>query len=155
MFKTIIAVCATSVLLVAGCSDSSNDEGSLTADQEAVVELLLTASAEEGIILDEACTREVISRLPDDDARALAEADDPNDVSVSTVGEEIGNEVVNCVDSDTLANALADDLESQGVTVDRECLREVLTDVDPAEFFGDSTTEPDSELTARLEACID
>lgn len=146
--------------MTAACSSGNNDDDAtasaavgIAAERDTVVSLLLDESAAEGIVLDENCTRDVVAQIPDDDIVALATAEDPDTVEVSVEGQQAGSGIVDCVDSDTLASALADDLESQGLSPDRDCLAEALSDARPTDLLGEGAIDND-DLTLKLEACL-
>lgn len=155
---TVFAVMALTVTAACSSGDNGDDPTApgapgLAAERDIVVGLLLDESAAEGIVLDETCTRDVVARMPDDDIVALATAADPDTVEVSTEGQEIGSGIVDCVDTSTLAEALADDLERQGLSPDRDCLADALSGTRPTDLLGDGTIDND-ELTVKLEACL-
>jgi len=146
--RALLAAVLLGAMVAAGCGDSS-----LSAEREKVTQLILTESAEQGIVLDEACASEVVSRLPDEDVQALANAEDPDTVAVSAEGDSIGSELVNCIDPDTFVDALVADLEEKDIKVDRDCVRDALEGVDPSAFF--DAEAPSADVERKLQACVD
>ena len=149
--RRFIVLLAAGVLVLGACGSESTAQ--LNADQERVVELVMQSSEESGLTLDETCVSEVVSRMSDEDAKALAESDLGADVELSAEGEALGEELVTCLDRDEFINALVADLSASGINVDRDCIADALADVELTELFDSTGEGPPVEVIEALDAC--
>lgn len=118
---------ATSAPPVAPTAPAGGDE--LSTDRSAVLDQLLESSEQEGIPTDEACLRAVVAQLSDDDARLLAESG-IDDARVSDRGDELAVELFGCVPAAWWIDQISQELGSEGLTVDRDCLERELESFD-------------------------
>ena len=149
--RRFIVLLAAGVLILGACGSESAAQ--LNPDQERVVELVLESSGESGLVLDETCVNEVVSRMSDEDAKILAESDLGADVELSAEGEALGEELVTCLDRDEFINALVADLSASGINVDRDCIADALADVELTELFDTTGEGPPVEVIEALDAC--
>lgn len=149
--RRFIVLLAAGVLILGACGSESAAQ--LNPDQERVVELVLESSGESGLVLDETCVNEVVSRMSDEDAKILAESDLDADVELSAEGEALGEELVTCLDRDEFINALVADLSASGINVDRDCIADALADVELTELFDTTGEGPPVEVIEALDAC--
>lgn len=108
----IVAGLAAGALVLAACG-GDDDDGGGGSPQDQVADLLLTeleGEELEGVTVDEDCVRDVTGQLSDEDAEAIVEAGPDGDPDVSVSGEEIGFQILECVDID-LSEIDLDDLE--------------------------------------------
>lgn len=151
--RKFLVLAAAAALFLGACS--SDDGGAdLTADQQEVVDALLASAEEEGFGIDESCVEDVAAGLSDEDAAALAatvESDEePTSEQMTAVGE-----LFNCIDRDDFVDSIVEDLETSGATVDADCLRDALADVDMAEFIAAvDSDEPPSEFVDAITSCV-
>lgn len=149
--RRFIVLLAAGVLILGACGSESAAQ--LNPDQAQVVELVLESSGESGLVLDETCVNEVVSRMSDEDAKILAESDLGADVELSAEGEALGEELVTCLDRDEFINALVADLSASGINVDRDCIADALADVELTELFDTTGEGPPVEVIEALDAC--
>jgi len=131
---------------------SPGGPGELSPAKADVLGQLLESSEAEGVVVDEACLREVVARLSDDDARLLAELG-IDDAEVSDQGDELAVELFGCIPGEWWLDEMARELESQGLTVDRACLEAELDDFDFRELgraFREDGTPPEQLTTAGI-----
>ena len=99
MKKTIIAVLASSALVLAACgSDSGSSDGD--GPQGEVATMMTETLDEAGITYDEDCIKDKASELSDEDAEAIVAAGLEGDPDVSDEADAIGESLSECVELD-------------------------------------------------------
>ena len=99
MKKTIIAVLASSALVLVACgSDSGSGDGD--GPQGEVATMMTETLDEAGITYDEDCIKDKASELSDEDAEAIVAAGVEGDPDVSDEADAIGESLSECVDLD-------------------------------------------------------
>lgn len=153
-----MALGVVGVLALAGCgggdSDGGGDTASLSADQTTVVSLVVESAAGEGLTMDEPCVSEIVSRMSDADAKAIADAGLEGEPELSAEADALGAELLNCVDRDAFIDALVADLSTQGITLDRNCVADAIRDVDISDVVSGGDSLP-PEVSTALEACAE
>lgn len=119
----------------AGNGDGGGSE--LTEDQQAAADQLLEIGEEEGLVFDVDCVEAQASQLPDEDAAAIVEAGPDGDVELSAEGTAVTRGLFNCVDNEAMVDRFIDELETSGMDVDEECVRDALDGVNIADLFAD------------------
>lgn len=144
MRSTLLACLTVSALAVAGCGGSDDD--GIGAQQQRVVDLLLTGAGEAGIELDEECVSENVAELSDDDAKAIADAGLEGEADISDEGDAIGETVFSdCVDAESYASLQVESIGEIDDTVDVDCLSDALD--------GLTVEEIDEQLVDAATAC--
>jgi hypothetical protein len=105
MRNRLIGSIAIAALALAACG--GDDEGSGDSPQDEVADMMLDVLDEElraegmdGVEIDEACLREAIGGLSDEDAEAIVDAGPDGDPEVSASASAIGESMFACVDID-------------------------------------------------------
>lgn len=82
-----------------------------------------------GIELDRRCVDEIMAEMSDADARLILDAGPDGDPAISPEGEALGDEIISCIDTDSLVDSIVADLGDENIDVD--CLRNELKALDP------------------------
>jgi len=149
--RLAVVLFAAGVLVLSACGDGSSP--SLSADQERVVDLVMESSTDSGLALSEPCVRDVIAKMPPEDAEKLADSELGADIELTPEGEALGEELITCLDRDEFIDALVADLSAGGVSVDRDCIADALEGVELSELFDPSGDGPPPEVIDKLDAC--
>lgn len=129
-----------SSLAVAGLVLSACGGGGASGAQGEAVDALVKSASAEGIEVDKSCVEDVAKKLSDEDADKIVAAGDEGDFELSAEGEALTNEMISCVEIDSFVDSIIDEIgDEEGV--DKDCLREVLGDLNPEELASDGLTE--------------
>lgn len=160
-----IAACS----LLAACGGDEDSGGG----RDEVVDQFVEAASADGATVDEACVREVVAKLPDADVEKIVEAGPDGDADVSAEAEELGFELIECVEdfgdltsvdpsdasipegveiTDAMVDLMVEQIEASGVSVDRDCIGEALEGMDLAEAANGAMTP---EMMQSFAACIE
>jgi hypothetical protein len=104
MKKTIIAVLASSALVLAACgsdSDSGSNSDSDGGFQSQLVTMLTEQLDKAGIDYDAECIEDKAGQISDEDAEAIVAAGVDGDPEVSEEADEIGDSLLDCVELET------------------------------------------------------
>lgn len=164
-----IAALASLALFSTACG---GDEGGSSSDREEIVEQFVAAAEADGGAVDEACVREVVDKFPEADVEKIIEAGPDGNPEVSAEAEDLVFEFVNCVEdfgdlssvdpsdveipegveiTDAMVDAMVDQMEASGLTVDRDCIGEALEGMDLAAVASGAMTP---ELMQSFSGCI-
>jgi hypothetical protein len=152
MRTLIIPVAAVAALAFSACG---GDDGGLSGDRQEAVDQLVSEAESAGVELDRSCIEEIAGDLSDEDAAAIVAAGPSGAPELSAEGQAVTDRLFSCVDSDGLADMMIASLESSGVEVDADCVREAMADFDPAELAGAADGEMPDEVFEALFACAD
>lgn len=92
--------------------------------QSQVADLMVEAAEAEGLALDRDCVGDLAGQLSDDDAQKLIDAGVDGDPDVSAEADAIGEQMIGCLDTDSLVDQLVAEMGGEGV--DADCLKAVL-----------------------------
>lgn len=123
MRTRIISSLAAATLLLSACG------GGASGPQGEAADLLIKSATDEGIDIDKGCAEDLANQLSDADAEKIVAADD-GDTQLSPEGEALTIKMLSCVDIDSLVDSLIQQIGDQP-GVDKDCLREVLKELDP------------------------
>ena len=128
---TLLAAATCLVLTACGGSGSGGDQGE-------VADLFIELAGEEDLELDEGCVRDTTAKLSDADAAAIVEAGVDGDPEVSDDADAIADEILSCVDVSSYRDGLIDAISEGDDTIDADCLRDALGDLETAEEIDDA-----------------
>lgn len=147
-------------LALGGCGGGGDDAGDangqgaeLSTDQAKVVDLVVSSAAGEGLAIDERCVTQIVSRMSDADAKAIADAGLDGEPELSAEADALGGELLDCVDRQSFIDALVADLATQGIVLDRQCVLDAVKDSDISDVVAGGDSLP-AEVAAALEACV-
>ena len=160
-----LAVAAISLGILAGCGgddgaggDASDDTSGggggaeLSADQQAVVDEMMSSAETQSFDVDRACVEQVAAKLSDADAALLAA--DPT-AEVSEAADDLSSELFGCIDSDDLADGYVQELEAAGTVFDEQCVRDAVAGFDPTAVTDASAPAPRVELATLIYECVE
>jgi hypothetical protein len=124
-------------LVLAACG------GGDASPQDEVAELFVDAMADQGIVLDEDCTKDAAQELSDDDAQAMVDAGADAGADFSPAATQFAAKAASCIDIGSLVDQMVDLLGDD--LVDGDCLKDALEGIDPAVIdSGDFPAEADA-----------
>lgn len=126
-------VAAATCLVLTACGGSGSG-----SDQDQVADLLIESAGDEGIELDESCVRDKASGLSDADAAALVEAGVDGDADISDEADAIAEDLFSCVEVSSYRDGLIDAITEGDDTIDADCLRDALGDLETAAEIDDA-----------------
>lgn len=144
---------AIGLALTSACG--GDDGGGLTDDQATAVDQLLESAAADDIDVDRSCVEDLAAGLSDEDAAAIVAAGPDGDPELSADGEALTARLFGCVDIDSLADSVIDELTASGTPVDEDCVRDALRDLDPEALAASGDDAASQELFGALMACVD
>ena len=148
MNKTIISAIAVGTLMLAACG--SDDNGGGSGVQGEAAQQALDAASELDLDLDESCVNDLANQLSDEDAQAIVDEGSDGDPELSAEGEALTESLLNCVSEDALIDLFIEGLGDDVNTIDTDCLREKLEEIDLAEAL-----DADGSSTELVTAVIE
>ena len=148
MKRTIMIVTLAAATALAACG--SDDSSSISGPQADAAQSAIDSAAEGGVTLDSDCVNEVATQLSDADAE-LAAAD--GDAELSPEGEALTIQLIACADPDELIDGIIDAMGDDD-TLDKDCARDALKDLDLTSLMASSGDEPPAEFVAALTPCF-
>lgn len=150
-----LAVAAISLGILAGCGGDDTSGGGnaeLSADQQAVVDEMMSSAEMQEFGVDRGCVEQVAAKLSDADAALLAA--DPT-AEVSEAADALSIELFGCIDSDDLADSYVAELEAAGTVFDEQCVRDAVAGFDPTGGSDASVPDPRDELFDFISECVE
>jgi hypothetical protein len=142
MRKPILGSIAVAAVTLAACGGGGS--------QGEVADLLLDSAEQEGFELDRGCVEDVAGKLSDADADKILEAGPDSDPVLSAEGEALSNELLDCVDTDSVIDAMIAPLvaEMGEENVDIDCIKNAARDLDLSD-------PEDPQFALAMFECVD
>jgi hypothetical protein len=169
--RTITALFAASVLLVAACGDDDDNAGTTTGDaatadttagsasatttgqsatgvQAQAADELIKQANDSNLSPDEGCIRDKAAKLSDDDAQKIVDSGTSGTPDLSPEGIAIVAAATTCISASAVVDSIVKDLP-QGV--DADCVRDKLKDANFGDILSSGTMPP--ELQQAIKDC--
>ncbi|PIE31988.1 MAG: hypothetical protein CSA55_04440 [Ilumatobacter coccineus] len=144
MKKRLVALSAAALFALSACGG-----GGASGDQGKVADKLIESAAEEGFKLDESCVNDVASKLSDEDAAKILEADDIEAAELSAEAEKLSLELVTCADVDALVDQMVAELGPDAADmIDTDCLKKAFKELDT------SSGDPQAAMANAAMQCV-